>query len=495
MRRTHAAAPSAPLPLLPFVAAAAALLAGCTLGPDYHRPAVEAPAAWQVPADDTYWQRARPSHAALTPDWWTAFGDPQLDALETRALAANQTLAVAAAHYAQARATLASTSAAQLPSVNLNTGASRSRISADRPLTNYAQSNHSTVQNDTQIGATASYELDLFGRIRRTVEAARAATEQSADDLANARLVLVADLATAYLALRETDAEIDVLNRSVVLQQKALDFVSAQHELGAVSGLDLLQQRSQLDATRTQAQLLLNTRQQYEHAIATLVGTPAPSFSIAPSVETLKAPALPPMLPSALLQRRPDVASAERAMAVASAQIGVAKAAWFPRLTLSPDIGWEATRFASLFSAPALVWSVGASLSTPLFDGGRLQAGVDYAQAGYAAAQASYRQTVLSAFQEVQNAVTGLSTLDEAQRRAVAAVDDAHRLVALARDRYAGGLTAYLDVISAQQQSLTSERQEVQIRGQRAALVVYLAKALGGGWSVTAPAPANGRAE
>ncbi|WP_175866019.1 TolC family protein, partial [Burkholderia cepacia] len=162
--------------------------------------------------------------------------------------------------------TLASTAAAQLPSVGLNAGASREKISADRPLTNYAQRNQSTVQNDTQIGATASYELDLFGRIRRNVEAARASTEQSADDLANARLVLPADLATAYLALRETDAEIDVLNRSVALQQKALDFVSAQHELGAVSGLNLLQQRSLLDATRTQAQLLLNTRQQYEHA-------------------------------------------------------------------------------------------------------------------------------------------------------------------------------------------------------------------------------------
>ncbi|MBN3725927.1 efflux transporter outer membrane subunit [Burkholderia sp. Ac-20379] len=469
-------------------------LAGCTVGPDYHRPAVGTPDAWQTPADDAYWQRARPSHAALSPDWWTAFDDPLLNDLETQALAANQTLAATAAHYAQARATLASTSAAQLPAIGLNSGASRSRISADRPLTNYAQTNHSTVQNDTQFGATASYELDLFGRIRRTVEAAQASAEQSADDLANARLVLTADLATAYLQLRETDAEIDVLARSVALQQKALDFVSAQHELGAVSGLDLLQQRAQLDQTKTQAQLLRNTRQQYEHAIATLTGTPAPSFSIAPRVQPLNAPALPPGLPSEVLQRRPDVASAERAMAAANAQIGVARAAYFPRLTLSPDIGWEATRFASLFSVPALVWSVGASVSQPLFQGGRLQAGVDYAQAGYAAAQANYRQTVLTAFQEVQNAVTGLSTLDEASRRARAGVEDSRQLVSLARDRYAGGLTAYIDVISAQQQLLTSERQEVQIRGQRAALVVYLAKALGGGWSAAA-GPANGKSE
>ncbi len=499
---------------LALPALAAALLTGCAVGPDYHRPEVETPAAWQQPAGDTYWQRARPSHASLTPDWWQAFKDPLLDELETRALAANQTLAAAAAHYAQARATLASTASAQLPSVGLNAGASREKISADRPLTNYAQRNQSTVQNDTQIGATASYELDLFGRIRRNVEAARASTEQSADDLANARLVLTADLATAYLALRETDAEIDVLNRSVALQQKALDFVSAQHELGAVSGLNLLQQRSLLDATRTQAQLLLNTRQQYEHAIATLVGTPAPSFSIAPRVQPLIAPALPTGLPSDLLQRRPDVASAERAMAAANAQIGVARAAYFPRIVLSPDIGWDATNFASLFTVPSLLWSVGASVSQPLFEGGRLKAGVDFAQAGYQAAQANYRQTVLGAFEEVQNAVTGLSTLDEAERRARAALEDARRLVSLAQDRYAGGLTAYIDVISAQQQLLTSERQEVQIRGQRAALVVYLAKALGGGWSATDPAggrdtparagagaadlaagPANGKAE
>ncbi|WP_009916510.1 TolC family protein, partial [Burkholderia humptydooensis] len=196
-------------------------------------------------------------------------------------------------------------------------------------------------------------------------------------------------------------------------------------------------------------------------------------------------------LPSDLLQRRPDVASAERAMAAANAQIGVARAAYFPRITLSPALGWDATRFASLFAAPSLLWSVGASLAQPLFEGGRLAAGVAYAQAGYAAAQAAYRQTVLAAFEEVQNAVTGLSVLDEAERRARSAVDDAQRLVGLAQDRYAGGLTAYIDVIGAQQQLLASERQEVQIRGQRAALVVYLAKALGGGWSAAETADAQ----
>ena len=473
---------------LALTLALAAALAGCTVGPDYHRPAVDTPAAWRLDPADAYWHPASPAHAPLDPAWWKAFGDPQLDALEIRALSDNQSLQVVAAHYEQAKATLASAASARLPSVNLNASGQRFKISSDRPLTNYAIRNVSTVQNDVQIGASVSYEVDLFGRVRRSVEAAQAGTDQARDDLADARLVLTADLASSYLALRELDNEIDVVNRSIGLQQKALDFVSARHELGAVSGLDLLQQQAQLDATRTQAQLLVQQRAQYEHAIATLVGTPAPAFSLPPRIVPLTAPVLPTGVPSDVLQRRPDVASAERAMAAANAQIGVARAAYFPRVVLSPDIGWDATRFAGLFTVPGLLWSIGASASQPLFEGGRLRAGVDFAQAGYVAAQANYRQTVLTAFQEVQNAVTGLSVLDEAAHQAAAAVDDARKLTALAQDRYAGGLTAFIDVISAEQQLLASERQAVQIQGQRAALVVYLAKALGGGWDGGAPA-------
>lgn len=339
------------------------------------------------------------------------------------------------------------------------------------------------MQNDIQIGASVSYELDLFGRVRRTVEAAEANTDQARDDFANARVVLSADLASSYFALRELDAEIDVVQRSIALQQKALDYVSARHDLGAVSGLDLLQQRAQLDATRTQAQLLVRQRAQVETAIATLVGTPAPAFSLPPRVVPINAPALPTGIPSDLLERRPDVASAERAMAAANAQIGIARAAYFPRIALSPDIGWDATRFSGLFTVPALLWSIGASASESLFAGGKLRAGVDFAQAGYVAAQANYRQTVLTAFEEVQNAVTGLSVLADAAQQASAAVDDARRLVSLAQDRYAGGLAPFIDVLTAEQQLLTSERQAVQIQGQRAALVVFLAKALGGGWN------------
>ncbi|MDR6406956.1 efflux transporter outer membrane subunit [Paraburkholderia terricola] len=465
------------------VTASAALLAACTVGPDYQRPQADVPPAWQT---DSYWRVGVPSHAPISPDWWQTFGDTTLDTLETQALAQNQTLAAASAHYEQAKATLATTRAQQTPEVDLNASASRFRISRSRPQTNYATPTMSTVQNNLQLGPSINYDTDLFGRIRRQVEGAAASAQQSADDLANARLVLTTDLATSYFSLRELDAEIDVLNQSVKLQQKALDYVTSQHDLGAVSGLDVLQQKSLLDSTRVQAQLLLNQRAQFEHAIAALVGVPAPQFSIAPRALDAKLPAIALGVPSDVLQRRPDVASAERAMAAANAQIGVAKAAFFPSLTLTPSIGWESTQFASLLSAPTLMWTLGAAAGQVLFDGGRRAANVQFASEGYKATQATYRQTVLNAFQQVQDGITGLSVLDGAAKESHAAVADAQHLLALANDRYSGGLVAYLDVITAQQSLLNSERQDVQIRGQQMTLAVSLVKALGGGWDAGA---------
>jgi NodT family efflux transporter outer membrane factor (OMF) lipoprotein len=464
------------------MAAGAALLAACTVGPDYKQPHADAPPTWRT---DSYWRLAEPSHAPLAPDWWRSFGDASLDGFEQQALAQNQTLAAASAHYAQARATLANNTAQRLPEVDLAGSVARARISKNRPVTNYATPTQSTVQNDIKVGPTVNYDTDLFGRIRREIEGATASAEQSADDLANARLVLTTDLASAYFSMRELDAEIDVLNRSVVLQQKALEYVTAQHDLGSVSGLDVLQQKSELDTTRVQARLLLNQRAQFEHAIAALIGIPAPQFEIAPKVIDTAAPVIPLGLPSGLLQRRPDIASAERAMAAANAQIGVAKAAFFPSLSLTPGIGWESTQFASLLSAPTLMWTLGATVGQVIFDGGRRAANVDFASAGYQAAEANYRQTVLNAFQQVQDGVTGLSVLDAAAKESQEAVTDARRLLSLANDRYSGGLVAFLDVITAQQSLLTSERQDVQIHGQQLTLSVSLVKALGGGWDVS----------
>ncbi|MEZ2352301.1 efflux transporter outer membrane subunit [Caballeronia sp. RCC_10] len=458
-----------------------ALLAACTVGPDYKRPIAETPPDWKT---DSYWRIGEPSHAPLALDWWRGFNDTALDALETQALAQNQTLAAASAHYEQARATLAQTSSLALPEVDLGAQASRSRTSRNRPVNNYTTPSMSTVQNDLKLAPTVDYDIDLFGRIRREVESAQASAEQSRDDLANARLVLTTDLASDYFSMRELDAEIDVLNRSVELQKKALDYVTAQHDLGAVSGLDVLQQQSQLDSTRVQAQLLVNQRAQFEHAIAALAGTPAPQFAIAPMHDTHAIPAIPLGLPSDVLQRRPDVASAERAMAAANAQIGVAKAAFFPSLTLNGTIGWESTALASLVSAPSLLWTIGTMASQVVFDGGRRSAAVAFASEGYRATEANYRQTVLNAFQQVQDGIVGLSVLDGAAKQSHAAVVDAERLLSLANDRYSGGLVAFLDVITAQQQLLTSERQDVQIRGQQHTVSVALVKALGGGWNV-----------
>ena len=469
------------------MASGAALLSACTVGPDYKQPQAETPPAWHT---DSYWRVAEPSHAPIAPEWWTSFNDESLNGFEQQALAQNQTLAAASAHYAQARATLANNKAQQVPEVDLGANASRFRISQNRPLTSYATPTQSTVQNNINVGPTIDYDTDLFGRIRREVEGATASAEQSRDDLANARLVLTTDLATDYFSMRELDAEIDVLNRSVVLQQKALDYVTTEHDLGSVSGLDVLQQKSELDSTRVQARLLLNQRAQFEHAIAALIGVPAPQFAVAPKVIDTTVPTIPLGLPSDLLQRRPDIASAERAMAAANAQIGVAKAAFFPSLALTPGIGWESTQFASLLSAPTLMWTLGAALGQVVFDGGRRAANVDFASEGYLATEATYRQTVLNAFQQVQDGVTGLSVLDAASKESQEAVTDSRRLLSLANDRYSGGLVAFLDVITAQQSLLTSERQDVQIHGQQWNLSVSLVKALGGGWDVnTAAAP------
>ncbi|MDM8355542.1 efflux transporter outer membrane subunit [Pandoraea communis] len=459
--------------------AVTALLGACAIGPDYRRPEVSTPPDWKT---DGHWRLAQPSHAPLQPDWWKGFQAPALDALETQALAQNQTLAAAVAHYDQAQATLSGISAQRLPEVDASVGLARQRISANRPVTSYSSSSMSTVQNNVQAGLGVSYDTDLFGRIRRQVEGARASAEQAADDLANARLVLTTQLATAYFQLRALDAEIRVLDESVTLQQKALDYVSAQHDLGAVSGLDVLQQQSELDTTRVQARLLHQQRDQYEHAIAALVGIPAPAFSVPAGALPDTLPPIPLGVPSDILQRRPDVASAERGMAAANAQIGVAKAAFFPSLTLNPGIGWQSTEFANLLSAPSLLWTVGTLATQAIFDGGRRQAGVDFASAGYRAVEANYRQTVLTAFQQVQDGVAGLSVLDAAARESHAAAVDAQRLLSLANDRYSGGLTAYLSVITAQQGLLASERQDVQIRGQQLVLSVALVKALGGGW-------------
>jgi NodT family efflux transporter outer membrane factor (OMF) lipoprotein len=456
------------------------VLAGCATSPAYRRPAVDLPSAWKVEAP---WRESAPNDAAARGPWWQRFGDAQLDALEERALAASPTLAVAAARLAQARATVDAASAGLFPQASLSTRATRAKISANRPLTNYSSPNFSTVQNDFGLSFTVSYEADLWGRIRGSVESAQASAQQSAADFENVRLVLTSDLAANYFNLRELDIELDVLSRSIALQRKALELATARHDLGATSGLDVAQQQALLDTTLTQVDVLQRQRDQFEHAIATLVGVPAPSFSLAPANGLRTPPAVPLGVPSDVLERRPDVASAERAVAAANAQIGVARAAYYPSITLAPTAaGFDSRVISTLFDAPSLLWSLGVSLAQPLFDAGRTDANVQFARSGYDAAVANYRRVVLTAMQEVEDGITGSAALDRAVTQAQQATVSSERVLQLANDRYEGGATGYLDVITAQQSLLASQRQAAQLLGQRLLVSVFLVKALGGDW-------------
>ncbi|MEO7114660.1 MAG: efflux transporter outer membrane subunit [Caldimonas sp.] len=466
---------SAPALLAGFVV----VLAGCVSGPNYVRPAVETPPSWKLEAP---WRTGTPGDAMPKGPWWQRFGDPRLDALQQQALAQSPTLALANARLQQARAVVSATSAGLLPSVNANLRAARQRSSANRPLSRYDSPNFTTVQNDFVPSLTVSYEFDLAGRVQRTIEGVRASAEQAAADFENTRLILGTDLATAYFNLRAIDIELDVVTRSIELQRRSLDFVATRHDLGAASGLDVAQQQALLDTTLTQLELLRRQRGPFEHAVATLAGTPAPSFSLSPDIAELVPPTVPLGVPSDVLERRPDVASAERAMAAANAQVGVAQAAYYPSIILAPTGGFESRSLGSLFDASSLLWSLGASVAAPVFSAGRIGANVDFARANYDATVANYRRVVLTAMQEVEDGITGLSALERADRQSRIAVATARRVLDLATARYEGGATTYLDVITAQQSLLSAERQAAQLSGQRLLTSVFLIKALGGDW-------------
>jgi multidrug efflux system outer membrane protein len=461
------------------IAALAALVAGCASAPAYQPPTLEVPVAWKV---EPGWRQARPDDAAVRGKWWQLFGDAQLDALQEQATAASPTLAAAAARLAQARAAVDVQSAGLFPQLSASGRASRLDISANRPLTNYASNNFSTIQNDFALSLSVAYEADLWGRVRSAVEAARATAEQSNADFQNARLVLSTDLASAYFNLRELDIELDVLAQSIALQRRALELATARHDLGATSGLDVAQQQALLDNTLTQVDVLRRQRSQFENAIAALTGRAAPAFALAPEVGPRSTPLVPVGIPSEVLQRRPDVASAERAMAAANAQIGVARAAYYPSITLNPTVGVDSRNLSSLFDASSLLWSLGVSIAQPLIDAARTDANVAIAQAGYQLAVANYRRVVLTAMQEVQDGINGSAALDRALAQARLAEQSAQRVLQLANDRYQGGAASYLEVITAQQSLLNAQRQVAQLLGQRLLVSVFLVKALGGEW-------------
>ena len=454
-------------------------IAGCTVGPNYKKPAAPIPAKWDV---EEPFREAAPKDAVPKTAWWTVFHDDELSGLETDLLATNQTLKVSVAHYQQARASAAVQNATLFPTLGVAPAASRQRYSGDRATGSSFKLPGPITQSSWTIPFTVSYEVDLVGQRRRTIEAAQASLQANAADLENVRLILSAELAADYFSLRQLDTEIGVLQRTVDALQKGLDLVNSRHQGGVASGLDVAQEETLLNTTRTQATLLKQQRKQFEDAIAVLTGRPAPDFHIAARELTAEPPNLDTSLPSDLLERRPDVAESERAMAVANAQIGIAKAAYYPSLQLYGQGGWNSAKISQLLNAESGVWAIGANLAESIFTGGARRAQVQFSQAGYDATVASYRGTVLGAFQEVQDNITGLEVLYTAQKSQEEAVDAARRQVDIATSRYVGGLVNYLDVVSAQQNLLSNEQEAAIIHGQRLVTAVLLVKALGGGW-------------
>ena len=457
----------------------AGLLAACASTPKYDPPKPALPVAWKVEAP---FRESTPNDALAKGAWWERFGDEKLNELARKAIEGSPTLAVAGLRLAQARATLGVANAAASPQVGLFTRYNRLRITENRPLNNNAAPNFSTTQNDFTFGLTASYEVDVAARVSSLIAGATASVDQSGADFENVRLLVVSDLATAYFNLRQTDVELGVLASSIDLQKRSLELARTRHQLGAGTGLDVAQQQALIDTTLTQVDLLRRQRAQFEHAIATLVAVPAPLFSLPAEAKPMTPPAVPIGVPSDLLERRPDVASAERAMAAANAQIGVANAAFYPSVVLGGNLGQESRVFDTLLRSPSYIWSLGVSLLQPIFDAGRAQSNVDFAKAGYEIAVQNYRRVVLSAMQEAEDGIVGLAALERASTQAQVAVESARRTLDLVNARFEGGIAGPLEVITAQQSLLNSERLASQLVGQRLLTSVFLIKALGGDW-------------
>jgi multidrug efflux system outer membrane protein len=466
-----------PIGLAVFVFAA-----GCTVGPKYQRPSAAVPAKWDVTEP---WRESAPKDGVAKGEWWSVFQDDELTVLEKQTLDANQTIKVAVARLQQARAAAALQIATQFPTLSTTPSAQRQRLSGNRPTSSNFPATGPVSQTNITLPFVAGYEADLFGQRRRSIEAAQASYQASAADLENVRLVITSELAGDYFTLRQLDSELSILNRTVETLQKGLQLVDSRHTGGLASGLDVAEEETLLNTTKTQAILLQQQRKQFEDAIAVLLGKPAPDFHLIPRELNAEPPALNAGLPSDLLERRPDIAVAERQMAVANAQIGIARAAYFPSLNLFANGGWQAADIAKLLNVQSTFWAVGANAAEAIFTGGSRRTQTQFAKAGYDASVASYRDTVLNAFREVQDDVTGLTVLDQAYHSQEKAVDSARRTLDIATSRYVGGLVNYLDVVNSQQNLLNNEQQLALIRGQRLVTSVLLVKALGGGWDAS----------
>jgi NodT family efflux transporter outer membrane factor (OMF) lipoprotein len=453
-------------------------LSACAPKVKYVQPTVEVAPAFRENAD---WKTAQPADDVLRGNWWELFGDPELNALEQQIDVSNQTLRAAAAQYAQARALVRGTRATLFPTVDFSPSAARAEASGNRPASNIHQA-----ANDFVLPVDVSYEADVWGRIHSAVSASRAAAQASAADLETARLSLHAELAADYFALRGADRDRQLLDSAVESFEKALELTQNRFQGGIASQADVAQAETVLETTRAQAMDVAVGRASLEHAIAILIGKPASALTIAVAPMSEAPPAVPVGVPSALLERRPDIAAAERRVAAANAQLGVATAAFYPRLLLSGTAGFESSPLGSLLTGTSSFWSIGPALIVNVFDAGRRRAVSDQARAAQDEATAVYRQAVLVAFGEVEDQLAALRILDQEatiQRRAVEA---AERSLMQATNRYRGGLASYLEVTSAQTAALVNQRTAVGILTRQMTASVLLMKGLGGGWQLAA---------
>src|SRR5258708_3727676 len=460
------------------------LLAGCSLGPKYHRPQVEVPPAFKE-ASPAYkeagnWKTAQPNEVGFRGNWWEIFQDPQLNALEEQVNISNQNLKAAEAQYTQARALVRYSRADYFPTVAVGASASRVRTSGNRAPVN-AIGNGRT-NNDFQLPLELSYEIDAWGRVRHNVEASREEAQASAADLATVNLSVHAQLALFYFQARNLDAQEQLLKSTVAQYEQALQLNQARFDGGVGSEVEVEQARTQLETTRAQFIDVGVARAQFEHAVATLIGKPAGSFTLPPLPLRTPPPAIPAGVPSELLERRPDIASAERRMAAANARIGVAKAAYYPLLSLTGAGGVESGAITTLLQGPSGLWALGGQALQTLFDGGRRRAASDQATAAYDQTVAAYRETVLTSFQQVEDNLAALRILENEARTQNVAVVAAQKSLDLSTQRYKGGVTSYLEVTTAQSAALADEVTAVNILGRRMVAAVQLIEALGGGW-------------
>jgi NodT family efflux transporter outer membrane factor (OMF) lipoprotein len=464
-----------------LVAVALVAAAGCSVGPDYVRPAAETPGAYKEMTGDGEWKPAQPSDGSVRGPWWEVFGDATLNSLEAEVSISNQNVLVAEAQFRQARALVLAARSQFFPTATIGAGYTRSRPSATLASSIGPPQGAS---NDFILPLDVSWDIDVWGRIRRNVEGNRANAQASAGDLEATRLLFQSELAQDYYLLRTLDAQRALLDAAIAAFQTSLQLTRNRYAGGIASAADVAQAETQLKTTQAQATDLGVQRAQLEHAIAILIGRPPATFGIAVAALPTTPPAVPVGVPSELLERRPDVAAAERRVAAANAQIGVAVAAYYPTVTLSATAGFESGSIAKWFMWPSRFFSVGPAITETVFDGGLRSAQTAEARAAYDASVAGYRQTVLGAFQDVEDNLAALRILETEGREQDEAVRAAERSLALTTNQYRSGIVSYLNVVIAQTAALTSEQTAVGITGRRLNASVLLIKALGGGWSV-----------